>query len=71
MKRNDITALHEKSRAELLKQLNEVQTKVAAARLQKTVGKLANPASIQVLRNDIARIKTVLRQQEISAAQKA
>ena len=71
MKRKDITALHEKTRAELLKQLNEVQIKLATARLQKTVGKLANPAQIQVMRNDIARIKTVLRQQEITATQKA
>jgi ribosomal protein L29 len=71
MKRKDITALHEKTRAELLKQLNEVQIKLATARLQKTVGKLASPSQIQTMRNDIARIKTVLRQQEITAAQKA
>lgn len=71
MKRKDITALHEKTRAELLKQLDEVQIKLATARLQKTVGKLTNPALIQVMRNDIARIKTVLRQQEMTATQKA
>lgn len=71
MKRNDITALHEKTVAELHKQLNEIQKNLATARLQKSVGKLQKPSEIQVLRNDIARVKTVLRNKEITAAQKA
>lgn len=71
MKRNDITALHEKTVAELQKQLAEIQKNLATARLQKSVGKLQKPSEIQVLRNDIARVKTVLRNKEITATQKA
>lgn len=69
MKSNDITALHDKSAAELAKQLSELQKQLATARLQKVVGKLENPSLITVLRDDIARIKTVLRKQELSQVQ--
>lgn len=66
MKRNDITALQEKTVEQLNKQLSDLQKQVAAARLQKTVGKLTNPSQIQVMRNDIARVKTVLRQRQLT-----
>jgi large subunit ribosomal protein L29 len=69
MKRNDITALQDKTAAELTKQLNEVQKELATARLQKAVGKLANPSRIKVLRDDIARVKTVLRAQQLAGVQ--
>ena len=69
MKSNDIKALHEKSVPELNKQLAELQKQLATARLQKVVGKLQNPSSIIVMRNDIARIKTVLRKHELTKVQ--
>ncbi len=69
MKRNDITALHEKSTAELNTQLQVTQKDLATAKMQKVVGKLSNTAKIHVLREDIARIKTVLRAQELQAQQ--
>ncbi|MBP7768269.1 50S ribosomal protein L29 [Candidatus Woesebacteria bacterium] len=68
MKRNDITALHDKTKAELFKQLETLQKQLATARLQKAVGKLASPAFVTGLRNDIARIKTVMRERELQAA---
>ncbi len=69
MKRNDIKALQEKTAAELNKQLSELQKELATATLQKVVGKLSNPSRIQVLRDDIARVKTTLRAQQLAGAQ--
>ena len=70
MKRNDIKALHEKTLAELNKQLEELQLQVAKAKLELTAGKLEDTRSIGKLRDDVARIKTVLREQELLAANK-
>lgn len=69
MKRNDIKALQEKTAAELIKQLTELQKELATAKLQKVVGKLNNPSRIYVLREDIARVKTVLRAQQLAGVQ--
>lgn len=65
MKRNDIKALHEKTSAELIKRLHELETKVAKARLELSAGKLEDTRLISKLRDDIARIKTILREQEL------
>ena len=65
MKRNDIKALHEKTLAELNKQLEELQMQVAKAKLELTAGKLEDTRLIGKLRDDIARIKTILREREL------
>ncbi len=65
MKRNDIRALADKSVAELEKQLMELQSEVTKARLTKMAGKLANFRLIAMLRDDVARIKTVLQQRRM------
>ncbi|MBU0578572.1 50S ribosomal protein L29 [Patescibacteria group bacterium] len=67
MKRNNIKALHEKTNAELLKQLQELEMKVAQSKLELSAGKLGDTRSISRLRDDIARIKTILREQELLA----
>ena len=69
MKRNDITALHDKTAAELQKQLSELQKELATAQLQNVVGKLTNTAKIQTLSADVARVKTVLREQQLAQGQ--
>ena len=68
MKRKDITALHSLSIAELQKKLVELMTLAAKTRLEKKVGKVANKKAVTILNDDIARVKTVLREQEIVAA---
>ena len=67
MKRNDITALHTMSVSELQSKLAGLQKDLATARLQNAVGKLANVSLITRLADDIARIKTVQREQELKA----
>lgn len=67
MKRNDITALHSMNTSELQTKLEGLQRGLAEARLQNAVGKLTNTAKIKTDQDDIARIKTVLREQELKA----
>ncbi|MFZ1721162.1 MAG: 50S ribosomal protein L29 [Microgenomates group bacterium] len=65
MKRNDIKALHTLDSAELQKKLSELQQQLATARLGHRVGK-ASVTTIARVRDDIARIKTVLREQQLA-----
>jgi ribosomal protein L29 len=60
MKRNEIKALAQKSPAELLVQLEQLQAEVAKARQAKRTGKLANVRQLAMTRYDVARIKTIL-----------
>jgi large subunit ribosomal protein L29 len=66
MKRNDIKALATKSLSELNKQLSEVVTELSKARLEKKAGKLSNPRTVSILGDDVARIKTVIREKELA-----
>lgn len=67
MKRNDITGLHDKELTELSTQLQESEKELVKARLERSAGKLANPAKVKSLTHDIARIKTVIREKELAA----
>jgi large subunit ribosomal protein L29 len=67
MKRNDIKKLHELSIADLNKKLTELVAQLATARLEKRVGRLANPRLVSNLSDDVARIKTVMREKETKA----
>lgn len=67
MKRNDIKKLATLEVSELQAQLATVSAEMTKARLAKKSGKLNNLRSISVLSDDIARIKTVLRQKELTA----
>lgn len=66
MKRNDITALASKSTSELQAQLTQLMAEVTKARLAKKTGRLANLRSISHLNDDIARIKTIMRQKQLT-----
>jgi ribosomal protein L29 len=67
MKRNDIKALHGLSIAELQKKLIESVAVLARIKLEKKVGKLSNVKTVSSTSDDIARIKTVLREKEMEA----
>lgn len=62
MKRNDIKNLAKLSQAELQQQLSIINLELSKAKLAKAAGKLANLRSVSSLKDDVARIKTVLRQ---------
>lgn len=67
MKSNDIKALPNKTVVELETQLQNLSESLTNAYLEKAARRLKNPASIKNIRADIARVKTVLRQKELSA----
>ena len=49
-----------KSDEELNKELNDLHREAFNLRMQKGTGQLSRPSQVQVVRRDIARIKTVL-----------
>lgn len=67
MKRNDIRALHQKTEAELDKELVGLNHSLANMRLQKKVGKLSSTAKLKNLSDDIARIKTILTEKKLQS----
>lgn len=62
--------IREFSDEELRQKLNEVKTEFFNLRFQLATGQLDNPLKIKEVRKDIARIKTVIRERELKAADK-
>ena len=60
--------LREKSAAEITEKVNAATEELFNLRFQARMGQLANPLRIRLLRKDIARAKTVLREKELAAA---
>ena len=55
------------SQTELEKKVTELKTELFNLRFQQATGQLSNNMAIQGVKRDIARAKTVLRQQELKA----
>lgn len=62
--------LREKSSEQLQFELHEQQQKLFQLRFQSATEKLDTPSSLRKFRREIARIKTILRQRELSVAAK-
>ncbi len=62
------TDLRGKSTDELNDQLLQLKKEQFNLRFQRASGQLENTARVRVVRRDIARIKTILGQQTVSAA---
>ena len=60
--------IREMSVEELNTKLGDLKTEFFNLRFQKATGQLGNPLSIREVKRDIARVKTVLRERELSAA---
>lgn len=58
--------LRELSGAELEQNLNETMQKLLQLKFKNASGQLKNPLEIRLLRRDIARIRTVLAERELS-----
>ena len=59
--------IREMTNAELEQKIAEYKNELFNLRFQKATGQLENPLSIKLIKKDIARIKTVLREREIKA----
>jgi large subunit ribosomal protein L29 len=54
--------------AHLNRQIAENEARITTLAFQKVIGQLDNHAQIETLRRDIARMKTALREQQLSNA---
>lgn len=53
------------SDAELTKRIQEEEESLANLRFQKVISQLENPMKLRLIRKDIARMKTLLRERQI------
>jgi len=60
------TALRDMTTKELESELGKLKTELFNLRFQHAINQLENPMRINAVKKDIARIKTVLREQELS-----
>ena len=61
------TELRNKSVEELTKKLEELKKDLFMLRMQHATNQLDNPMQLANVKKDIARIKTIIREKEISA----
>lgn len=60
------TDLREKNTAELQEELLALKEQLFKLRFQHATNQLDNPLQLKTVKRDIARVKTILREQEIS-----
>ncbi|MGE9297125.1 MAG: 50S ribosomal protein L29 [Puniceicoccales bacterium] len=65
MKAKDIREL---SPEELNKKLRESREELVNLRVRKQVGQVENPSQLRIIRREIARIQTILKQKEAASA---
>ena len=59
--------IRELSVAELNQKLSDLETELFNLRFQHAINQLDNPLRLQLVRKDIARVKTVIREKELKA----
>ncbi len=57
--------LRQLSDAELIKRIQEEEESLANLHFQKVINQLENPMKLKLIRKDIARMKTVLRERQL------
>ena len=63
--------IRELSMAELTQKLSDLKAELFNLRFQHAINQLDNPLRLQVVRKDIARVKTVIREKELKADRKS
>ena len=53
--------------AELTQKLSDLKAELFNLRFQHAINQLDNPLRLQIVRKDIARVKTVIREKELKA----
>lgn len=59
--------IRELSAAELTEKLSDLKTELFNLRFQHAVNQLDNPMRLKVVKKDIARLKTIIKQNELKA----
>ena len=65
----EINKIREMSEAELNAELNKMKKDLFNLRFQHVTGQLENPILLRQTRRDIARVKTIIREKEISGTE--
>ena len=65
MKSSEIRKIRELSEAELEKKLQDLKEELFNLRFQHAINQLENPMRLKAVKKDIARIKTVIRENEL------
>lgn len=58
--------IREKTSEELAKELKDLQKELFHLRFQLAINQLDNPTRIRVVKKDIARVKTIMREKELN-----
>ena len=66
MKRKEIKENHQKSQEELEQQVKKIAEELVKLRMEKQVGKLKNVRLLKQKKNQLAIIKTILREKELT-----
>jgi len=67
----NLDKIREMTDIELESELVKMKTELFNLRFQHVTGQLENPIKMRDVKRDIARIKTVIREKELAAAQQA
>ncbi len=59
--------LREQTKEELLKKKKDIKEELFNLRFQHSTGQLENTARLRLLKKDVAKIETILRQKELNA----
>ena len=65
MKASELKVLKEKTREELQEELNELKSELFKLRFQHATSQLENPLKLKVVKKNIARVKTIMREMEL------
>ena len=65
----ELKKIREMSEAELNAELNKMKKDLFNLRFQHVTGQLENPILLRQTRRDIARVKTIIREKEISGTE--
>ncbi|WP_073183795.1 50S ribosomal protein L29 [Anaerosphaera aminiphila] len=63
--------IRQMSSEELNKKLNELKNELFNLRFRLATGQLDNPLSIRIVKKDIARVMTIIRQRELEMGKEA
>lgn len=66
MKRKEIKELHQKNKEELKIMLEKTAREIVNLRMEKQSGKLKNISFLNQKKRELARIKTIIKEKEIS-----
>lgn len=63
--------IRQMSSEELNKKVNELKNELFNLRFRLATGQLDNPSSIKVVKKDIARVKTIIKERELEMGKEA